>query len=446
MALDTLLSHRNLVIYEIFVRNHGPQGTFADVEADLERIRSMGVDVVWFMPIHPIGLINRKGVMGCPYSIRDYWEVNPEYGTKEDFSRLIQKAHRLGLKVMIDVVYNHTSHDSVLVSEHPEFFYQDANGKPLTTVPEWSDVIDLKHPNPDLAAYLIETLQGWAKFGVDGFRCDVASLVPIDFWLQARQAVEQVKPGVIWLAETVHASFIGDRRARGLSVWSDGEVYAAFDITYDYDIWSIWQLVVQGKLPVGRYVEMLRFQDCIYPENFVKMRCVENHDQFRIMRLSPHPSQALAWTAFQAFNKGAFLIYAGEESLAEHTPSLFDMDKIAWKDYPLQSFLTSLAKLKKTKALQEGHFLIIKAEPAIQAIWNHPQGDLYGIFNVTGSQGMINVHIPDGTYVDELSRTELRVKNGKLMLPESALVLGCSEMQSLIPAYSELLDYRVITD
>ena len=139
MAQDTPKYYRNLVLYEVYVRNHGPNGTFADVEADLPRIQAMGVDVVWFMPIHPIGKINKKGSLGCPYSIADYREVNPEYGTKADFSRLIERAHALGLKVMIDVVYNHTAHDSVLVREHPEWFHQDAHGKPVTTVPEWSD-------------------------------------------------------------------------------------------------------------------------------------------------------------------------------------------------------------------------------------------------------------------------------------------------------------------
>ena len=202
MALDTPLDYRNLVIYSIYVRNHGPNGTFTDVEADLERIQSMGVDVIWFMPIHPIGKVQKKGSLGCPYSISNYREVNPEYGTREDFARLILKAHSLGLRVMIDVVYNHTAHDSILVSEHPEWYHQDESGRPITTVPEWSDVIDLKHPNADLSSYLIETLQGWAKFGVDGFRCDVASLLPEEFWVAARQAVAQVKPGVILKKKT----------------------------------------------------------------------------------------------------------------------------------------------------------------------------------------------------------------------------------------------------
>ena len=203
MAPDTPLHHRNLVIYEIYVRNHGPHGTFADVEADLPRIRSMGVDIVWFMPIHPIGAAQPKGRPGLPLLHRGLpRQVNPEYGTREDFARLIETAHALGLKVMIDVVYNHTAHDSRAGGGAPRwYFHQDEHGRPVTTVPDWSDVIDLKHPNPGLTAYLIETLKGWADFGVDGFRCDVASLLPQEFWREARAAVAKVKPGVIWLAE-----------------------------------------------------------------------------------------------------------------------------------------------------------------------------------------------------------------------------------------------------
>lgn len=443
MAQDTPLGLRNLVIYEIYVRNHGPHGTFCDVEADLERIRSMGVDVIWFMPIHPIGKLNKKGTLGCPYSIQDYRGINPEYGTRADFARLLQKAHSLGLKVMIDVVYNHTSHDSVLLQEHPEFFHQDEHGKPVTTVPEWSDVIDLKHPQPDLTAYLIESLRGWVKLGVDGFRCDVASLLPLDFWQQAREEIAKIKPGVIWLAESVHAGFVGYRRSQGLSGLSDGELFSAFDMLYDYDIWPIWQLAVQGKLPVRRYLEMLRFQDCIYPANFVKLRCVENHDQPRIMGLAPDEQKALAWTAFEAFNRGPFLIYAGQESGAAHTPSLFDIDKITWGDYRLQGFLTRLAQLKKDSTAAEGHLLLLKAEPAIQAVWNHAQGSLYGIFNVTGKSGYINVHLPDGMYSNRLDDELVTVRNGKLLLPEGVIILCCTEPLVLNPIYCELLDYHV---
>jgi glycosidase len=440
MAQDTPEHCRNLVLYEIYVRNHGPNGTFADVEADLARIRSMGVDVVWFMPMHPIGKVNKKGSLGSPYSIADYREVNPDYGTRADLARLIERAHSLELKVMIDVVYNHTAHDSVLLQEYPEWFHQDARGKPVTTVPEWSDVIDLKHPNRALTEYLIDTLQMWVAFGVDGFRCDVASLLPLNFWLWAREAVAEVKSGVIWLAESVQANWVAERRTAGLPTLSDSQLYRAFDLTYDYDIWLLWQAAVVGKVPAARYLEMLRFQDCIYPENYVKMRCVENHDQPRIMALAPGREQALAWTAFQAFNKGAFLIYAGQEAGASHTPSLFDVDKVAWGDYALQPFLTRLAQLKKDPAQMEGQFVLLDAQPEIQATWIHPDEGLYGVFNVRASTGDVAVRLPDGVYTDLLSEEPVEVRVGRMSLPESAVIVRCHGEIDDRPFYSVLLD------
>lgn len=443
MAIDTPKHYNNLVLYEVYVRNHGPHGTFADVEADLPRMKEMGVDVVWFMPIHPIGEKQKKGVLGCPYSIADYRGVNPEYGTREDFSRLITRAHKLGLKVMIDVVYNHTAHDSVLLSEHPEWFHQDEAGVPFSTVPEWTDVIDLKHPQAALTDYLIETLQMWAEFGVDGFRCDVASLLPVDFWQRARAAVAEVKPGVIWLAESVHAAWVAYRRTQGLPTLSDAELYSGFDMTYVYDIWPLWQAAVSGAVSPSRYVEALRFQDSIYPESYVKLRYVENHDQPRVMAAAPTTAQALAWTAFEAFNKGAFLIYGGQESALEHTPSLFDVDKVAWGDYELQDFLSCLARLKKDPAQMAGHFVISAAEPAIQAVWQHPEGSLYGIFNVAAAEGSVTVSLPDGEYRDLLSGSTLQVRDGELPLPESAVILRVAGEIACQPLFSYLLDYHL---
>jgi len=442
MASNTPSSFRNLVIYEIYVRNHGPNGTFADVERDLPRLHTLGADVLWFMPVHPIGVINRKGGLGSPYSIIDYREINPEYGGLQDFTRLIEKTHELGMKVMLDVVYNHTAYDSLLAKEHPEFFRQDASGKLISSVAEWSDVIDLVHASPALSEYLIDTLRKWAELGVDGFRCDVASLVPKEFWIRAREEVARIKPGMIWLAESVHANFIGWRRANGLPGLSDSELYEAFDLTYDYDIWPIWQLAVQGKVPVRRYIEMLRFQDCIYPNNYIKLRCVENHDQARIMRLAPTRAQGMAWMAFQAFNKGSFLIYGGQESAVKHTPSLFDIDRVEWGDFSLQPFLTRLAKFKKDQAQVEGKFVAIQADPAIQAAWELPGKSLYGIFNTSGKTGYIMVNLPDGTYRDILNDGQVSVKNGKMLLPEAAAIVRFSNPILLRPAYSELLDYN----
>ena len=437
MAIDTPADLRNLVIYSVYVRNHGPHGTFADVEADLPRIRQMGVDLIWLLPIHPIGKVKRKGRLGSPYSISDYRGINPGYGTLEDFTRLVKKAHAAGMRIMIDVVYNHTSPDSLLLSQHPDWFHQDASGSPVTTVPDWSDVIDLKHPNPTLTAYLHETLQYWAGLGVDGFRCDVASLLPEDFWVAARQAVAKVKPGVIWLAESVNISWVVERRAKGLPTLSDSEVFRAFDLTYDYDIWTIFKKAVKGEVHFGRYLEMLLFQDGIYPANFIKMRCTENHDQPRIMEAAPSREQALAWTAFEAFNQGAFLIYAGQEAAASHTPTLFDVDKIDWQDLSLQPFITSLARLKKHPALVSGKFQLIDNRDTLQAAWVTDQGGLFGVFNVQALTGEIAVPLPDGIYPNLVDGNTISITAGK-MAAQPAAILNYTQPLDFQPFKSSL--------
>lgn len=290
----------NLVLYEIYVRNHSQDGTFSAVEKDLDRIASLGVDLIWFMPIHPIGTVHRKGTLGCPYSISDYRSINPEYGTMEDFSNLVKAIHHRGMQVMMDVVFHHTSPDSFLAKSHPEYFRQDHQRKPVTTVPEWSDVVALNHPNRNLTRYLADSLAQWARMGVDGFRCDVASLLPISIWYDIQQTVNKVNGEVIWLAESVHASFVEKHRTKGYPALSDGELYQVFDLTYDYDVWPLFQAVVTGREPVARLLEMYRFQHAIYPEGYTKLHFVENHDQARIAHLAPSSNQALAWTAFQA--------------------------------------------------------------------------------------------------------------------------------------------------
>jgi glycosidase len=443
MASDTPSDYQNLVIYEVYVRNHSPEGTFAGVERDLERIKSLGVDVVWFMPIHPIGKLNKKGSLGCPYSISDYREVNPEYGSKADFKRLVDRIHQLGMQVMIDVVYNHTSHDSVLVHDHPEFFHQDAQGNPVTTVPDWSDVIDLKHPNKALTDYLIDTLKMWAEFGVDGFRCDVASLVPIEFWIQARSEVAKVKPGVIWLAESVHAAFIEYRRTHHLSGLSDSEIYAAFDMTYDYDIWPIFQAAVLGHAPVDRFIEMVRFQKAIYPANYLKMRCSENHDQRRIMGISKSVDHALAWSAFMAFLPGPFLLYGGQESGANHTPSLFDIDKVEWNDYTHQAVYSKITGIKKHKLISTGEWTVKTTQPAVVSLWSSEAASLVGIFNLNHVTGEVVVPVEDGEYIDLISKKQIWVVDGKTAVPANAVVFEYPQAIDLKPFYSELLDWHL---
>jgi hypothetical protein len=449
MALDTPLDVRSLVIYQVFPRNHGPRGGLADVTEDLARIADLGVDVVYLMPVHPIGVVGRKGSLGSPYAIRDYRAVNPDLGTDADFDRLVERAHDLGLKVMMDVVFNHTSPDSVLVADHPEFFHRDDEGRPVTTVPAWTDIIDLKHPNTDLTRYLIDSLALWAGRGVDGFRCDVASLVPVDFWMQARAELELVRPGLIWLAESPHPMHVADRRARGLPTWSDAEMFQAFDIEYSHDLWSIWQAVVTGQEPVGRYLEMLRWQDATLPANYAKLRFVENHDQFRIMRFAPTQARARAWTALMAFSRGPFMIYAGQESAARAWPTLFDPAPVEWGDYGLTPFLQSLTALKKHEAQQLGDFWVLADEPFVQAAWAHPAGGqlapvgaagLYGVFNVGGARSRAAVQLPDGRYDDLLSGERLEVVNGRMPVPGPAVIVEVAAPFAATLWRSTLLD------
>jgi hypothetical protein len=376
------------------------------------------------MPIHPIGEAKRKGSEGSPYAIADYRAVNPKYGSEADFKQLIDTAHHLGLQVMIDVVYNHTSPDSVLVREHPEWFYQDASGQPAPRVPEWTDVVDLAYGNPALTEYQIETMRKWVNLGVDGFRCDVASLVPLGFWQAARAAIAQVKPNFIWLAETVHPRFLRWMRRQGYPVMSDSEVYQAFDLTYDYDIHDEWVDCLNGKLSLSGYVKWLEFQQAIYPANFVKMRMVENHDQPRAAANTPDLNQLKCWTAFLAFHKGAFLIYAGQEAVIDKTPSLFELDPIPWPvEQPILSkFLTRLTTLKKDPAI-DGFFDILIGDTHLQAQWDNQGSGLYGIFNVQAQTGSVVVKLPDGVYPNLLDDSQLVVSGGRIELPLGPVIV-----------------------
>ena len=450
MALDTPSDVASLVIYQVFPRNFGPTGRLSDVTADLDRIAALGADVLFLMPIHPIGVEGRKGSQGSPYAISDYRHLHPDLGTEEDFDQLIDAAHEAGLRVIIDVVFNHTSPDSVLAAEHPEFFHRDADGRPYPTVPAWHDIVDLKHPDPELTGYLIDCLALWVARGVDGFRCDVASLVPATFWVQARHELAQLKPGLLWLAESVSPDWVSRRRAVGLPTASDSELFDAFDMSYQYDLFSVWQAAVDGQVGVGRVLEMIRWQYGSWGPNDSKLRFVENHDQYRIMYFAPSPPQALAWTAFMACVPGPLMIYAGQESGARKWPSLFEPDPVAWGEYELAGFVRAVAGLKKHPAQRGGSFWVLADEPCIQLAWGSatddgqlaPMGDagLCGVFNVGAVTGRVPVQLPDGEYADLLTGASVTVAGGEVDAPGSAFVLEFAEPFAMEPWKSALLD------
>ena len=415
MAKNTSIYYRNQVMYSIYVRNYSEEGTFEAVRRDLGRIKSLGVDVIWLMPIHPCGVKHRKGSLGSPYAISDYRGINPEFGTLEDLKALVADIHDLGMKCIIDVVYNHTSPDSVLARTHPEWFYHRPDGSFGNRIGDWYDVIDLDYGNAELWDYQIETLKYWAGI-VDGFRCDVAPLVPLDFWLRARREVEEVRPDCIWLSESVEPEFVTYTRSIGLGAHSDSEIYQAFDICYDYDIFPDFLRYLKGEISLSRYAEAVNGQEWTYPENYIKLRYLENHDNNRAAQLIPHEKALRNHTALQYFQKGMALVYAGQEICATHTPGLFDKDTVNWQTgKDLTEMMQKLYFIKKHPLMAEGAYSL-RAYAHDIALASYEKGGkrLVGVFSLRGEQGLLGVELPDGRYENLLNGETVELRAGRL--------------------------------
>lgn len=425
MAKNTDISLRNKVIYSVYVRNHTSDGTFNAVADDLDRIKSLGTDIIWFMPIHPIGVKNKKGSLGCPYANKDYRTTNPEYGTMDDFKSLVEKIHAKGMKCIIDVVYNHTSPDSNLSVEHPEFFYRKPDGNFGNKVGDWSDIIDLDYSNKELWQYQIDSLVMWAKI-VDGFRCDVASFVPVEFWKQAREAVAKVNPDCIWLAESVHSSFNVFSRKSGIYTASDYELFDAFDMEYDYDIREVFDKYLKGETTLSNYMDMFNYQEVIYPQNYDKMRCLENHDQPRICHYVKNRSDLENYTAFLYFLKGSTLIYAGQEFGCDETPSLFDKDVFPRNTgIDLSNLFAKLDTIKKTVLDDDDYFKADADDKNDIAVLerDNNKSKKVGIFSLKSKSADVKVDLPDGDYKNEISGETVTVSNGKIHCNGKAIII-----------------------
>ena len=425
MAKNTEISLRNKVIYSVYVRNHTNDGTFNAVAEDLARIKSLGTDIIWFMPIHPIGVKNKKGSLGCPYANKDYRTTNPEYGTMDDFKSLVEKIHAKGMKCIIDIVYNHTSPDSNLSVEHPEFFYRKPDGSFGNKVGDWSDIIDLDYSNKELWQYQIDSLVMWAKI-VDGFRCDVASFVPVEFWKQAREAVAKVNPDCIWLAESVHSSFNVFSRKSGIYTASDYELFDAFDMEYDYDIREVFDKYLKGETTLSNYMDMFNYQEAIYPQNYDKMRFLENHDQPRICHYVKNKSDLENYTAFLYFLKGSTLIYAGQEFGCDETPSLFDKDVFPRNTgIDLSELLAKLDTIKKTVLDDDDYFKADADDENDIAILerDNNKSKKVGIFSLKSKSADVKVDLPDGDYKNEISGETVTVSNGKIHCDGKAIII-----------------------
>jgi cyclomaltodextrinase / maltogenic alpha-amylase / neopullulanase len=354
MAKTTSKKNNSLVIYSIYPRAHTKSSKFIDIIPDLPRIKTLGTDVIWLMPVHPLSTEKRKGSLGSPYAIYDYRGINPEYGNEGDFSELVEAIHKSGVKIMIDVVYNHAGAGSLPEKEHPEWFLR-INNEISRKCEDWSDVHDFDFKNRGLWDYLIASLQKWSDCGVDGFRCDVASLVPVEFWNEARKVINS-KRDTLWLAESVHKNFIKSMRSRGFTAHSDPELHEAFDLTYDYDGFEYLQEFFTGKSSLAGYINHLFIQETLYPDHAIKLRFLENHDNPRAARVFNGMVNLKNWSVFYALLPGALLIYAGQEIAEKHTPSLFEKEIIDWEngDAAFQEFFKNLmvnAKNIKTHSL-----------------------------------------------------------------------------------------------
>jgi glycosidase len=302
---------RDAVVYEIFPRNFSSEGNFAGITSRLGELKDLGVTVIWLMPIHPTGQKNRKGTIGSPYSVRDYDAINPAYGTADDLRRLVAEAHKGGMKVIIDIVANHTAWDCVLMESHPDFYTRDAQGKVIPPNPDWSDVADLNYDNPGLRDYMVGMLKRWLTgFDLDGFRCDVAAEVPTSFWERVRDELEAVKPDIFLLAESAKPEHL----------------VKAFNADYAWPFHGALNEVLTNGMPATAIRDAWKQERASYPRGALHLRFSDNHDEKRaIVRFGERGALAAAVLVFTM--DGIPLIYNGMEfgdTTESGAPALFE--------------------------------------------------------------------------------------------------------------------------
>ena len=336
---------KNAVIYQINTRQFTKEGTFKAAEKHLPRLKELGADILWLMPVHEISVKNRKGTLGSPYSVKDYYSVNPEFGNLDDLKSFVKAAHAQGMRVILDWVANHTAWDNNLVTEHPEWYERDYKGN-FRPTPwwDWSDIINLSYKNEGLRKYMTDALKYWVREAdVDGYRCDVAGFVPVDFWNNTRKELDQIKP-VFMLAE-----------------WESRDLHAeAFDMTYAWTWYEKMEQVAQGKAKdLGGLFVYYSWNESSFPKDAIRMVGVSNHDK-----------NAWEGTEFELFGEGLQaamvlsvvgegmpMIYNGQEAGNPKRLKFFEKDEIVWKPHPNGELYKKLFALKKKNStlLNWGH-------------------------------------------------------------------------------------------
>jgi 1,4-alpha-glucan branching enzyme len=325
---------KNAAIYQLNTRQFTKEGTFKAAEKQLPRLKDLGIDIIWLMPIHQIGEINKKGTLGSPYSIKDYYSVNPEFGNLNDFKSFVSTAHSLGMHVILDWVANHTSWDNELVKKHPDWYVKDYKGNFCPTPWwDWSDIIDLNYQKPALRKYMTEAMKYWViEADIDGYRCDVAGFVPVDFWNNVRKELDAIKP-VFMLAE-----------------WESRDLHArAFDMTYAWSWNEVVHNICMGKADVNGLYVYYSWNECAFPANSMRMTFVSNHDK--------NAWEGTMWEQFKnglepaivlsVVGEGMPLIYNGQEAGNKKRLEFFEKDPIQWKEHAIGKLYKKLFALMK---------------------------------------------------------------------------------------------------
>ncbi|HLO92663.1 MAG TPA: alpha-amylase family glycosyl hydrolase [Lentimicrobium sp.] len=329
----------NSSIYEVNVRQYTPEGTFEALEGHLPRIKQLGTDIIWLMPIQPIGVVNRKGTLGSYYSVKDYKAVNPEFGDSFTFKRFVKTAHLEGLKVIIDWVPNHSSWDNSLVKEHPEYYAKDSTGKMFSPF-DWTDVVKFDYSNREMRKYMIDAMKYWIEnYDIDGFRCDVAGEVPMEFWDSARFELDKLKP-VFMLAEAEGPQF-----------------HTAFDMTYGWEFHHLMNKIYKGEATPNDIEKYLMKNDSIYPKDAYRMYFITNHDEnsWNGTEFERLGNAVETFFALTTLVPGMPLVYTGQEAGMNKRLQFFEKDPVEWGDFQKAEFYKTMLDLKKAhKALFNG--------------------------------------------------------------------------------------------
>ncbi|WP_165020717.1 alpha-amylase family glycosyl hydrolase [Dysgonomonas sp. ZJ279] len=332
---------RNAVIYEVNIRQYTKEGTFAAFEQHLPRLKELGVDVLWIMPVHPISEKNRKGTLGSYYAVKDYKGINPEFGTKEDFKRLVDKAHEMGFKVIIDWVANHTGWDNAWITEHPDWYMKDSTNT-IVSPYDWTDTAELNYDNNDMRTAMVGAMKYWVTdFDIDGFRCDMAHEVPTDFWNSTRKELDSVKP-MFMLAESENSDLLEH----------------AFDANYSWELMHMMADVVKKTKNADTIYSYIQKLDTTICSDAYKMNFLTNHDEnsWNGTEFERYGKGVEAFAVLTYTLNGMPMIYTGQEVGLKKRLSFFEKDQVpSWNENSTTEFYKKLNNLKRTHpALRAG--------------------------------------------------------------------------------------------